>query len=314
MKRKNPDIREVKRLKKLEDAKQNLRWRAAEMVRDGFSYRKAAEILNRSHQFVKIWADRLLVKKRVKGGFIYIFKKGARKLVETLRPGPRPGLSPVCDSIIDLVIPFRKKYPFLGAEKIKVMSGADASAPTVRKALARAGFGPVTKRKGKAYKTFCARCPNEMWQIDYVNLHGDHFLSVIDDHSRKILSADLRETSTTDDVLEILDTAIKTYGTPKIILSDHGTQWYAVRGGDSRFLAFCEERGINHIMAQIRKPTTIGKVERWHGTIRREAGLPADGDLEAKNSVMDRYVAFYNKQRPHYALGLRTPDEVYYKV
>ena len=129
------------------------------------------------------------------------------------------------------------------------MSGADASAPTVRRALARAGFGSVTKRKGKAYKTFCARYPNEMRQIDYVNLHGDYFLSVINDHSRKIMSADLRKTSTTDDVLEILDAAIKIYGTPKIILSDYGTQWYAVRGGDSRFLAFCEERGIKHIMA-----------------------------------------------------------------
>ena len=214
MKKKNPDKREAKRIQKLEDAKQNLRWRAAEMVKNGFSYRKAGKILNRSHQFVKNWVDKLLVKKRVKEDFVYVLRKSARKIVETKRPGPRPGLSPVCDSIVDLVVPFRKKYPFLGAEKIKVMSGAEASAPTVRKALAGAGFGPVTKKKGKAYKTFCARCPNEMWQIDNVNLHGDYFLSVIDDHSRKILSADLRKTSTTDDVLEILDNAMKTYGTP----------------------------------------------------------------------------------------------------
>ena len=314
MTKKNPDKREVKRLKKLEDAKQNLRWRAAEMVRDGFSYRKAAEILNRSHQFVKIWADRLLTEKWVKGRLIRVFKKGARKLVETRRPGPRPGLSPVCDGIMDMVVPYREKYPFLGAEKIKVMSGAEASAPTVRKALAKAGFGPVTKKKGKPYKTFCAPCPNQMWQIDYVNLHGDHFLSVIDDHSRKILSVNLRKTATTDDVLEILAIAIETYGTPKSILSDHGTQWYAVRGGDSRFQAFCEERGIEHIMAQIRKPTTIGKVERWHGTIRRETYLSADGDVETKKTILDKFVDFYNKQRPHYALGLRTPDEIYYKV
>ena len=87
MKRKNPDIREVKRLKKLEDAKQNLRWRAAEMVKDGFSYRKAAEILNRSHQFVKNWVDKLLVKKRVKGGFVYVLRKGAKELVETRKIG-----------------------------------------------------------------------------------------------------------------------------------------------------------------------------------------------------------------------------------
>lgn len=314
MKKKNPDKREVKRLEKLEDAKQNLRLRAAEMVKDGFSYREAGKILGTSHQFVKIWVGRLLEKKRVKRTFVYVFRKGVRKLAATRKPGPRPGSDRVCDKITNLVVPVRKKYPFLGAEKVKVMSGADASAPTVRKALAKAGFGPITKKKGKAYKTFCARCPNEMWQIDYVDIYGDNLLSVIDDHSRKILSVNLRKTATTDDVLEILAIAMETYGKPKSILSDHGTQWYAARGGDARFDKFCEEHGINHIMGQIRKPTTTGKVERWHGTIRREACLPANRDTETKKDILGGFVEFYNTLRPHYALGLRTPDEVYYKA
>lgn len=314
MKKKNPDKREARRIEKLEGDKQNLRWRAAEMVKDGHSYRYTGKTLGRSHQFVKIWAKRLLEKIRVKGIFVYKFRKDARKRVVTRRPGPRPGLDHVCDKIMKIVVPVRKKYPFLGAEKVKVMSGVDVSTPTVRKALAKAGFGPITKKKGKAYKTFCAACPNEMWQIDYVNIHGNHFLSIIDDHSRKIMSINLRETATTDDVLEILDAAMETYGKPKTILSDHGTQWYAVRGGDSRFDKFCEERGIDHIMGQIRKPTTTGKVERWHGTVRREAGIPADGDTETKKEILGAFVEFYNTLRPHYALGLRTPDEVYYKV
>ena len=314
MPRKNPDKREAKRLEKLEVAKQSLRWRAAEMVRNGLSLRKAGEILGMSHQFVKNWVDRLLEKKHVGKRTVYTLNRGARELIVTQRPGPEPGRDHVCDEILAQAVAVRERYPFLGAEKIKVMSGAEASAPTVRKALAKAGYGPVTIKKGKAYKTFCARCPNEMWQIDYVSLDGDNLLSVIDDHSRKILSVNLRETATTDDVLEIIAAAIETYGAPKRILSDHGTQWYATRGGDARFDIFCREHGIEHIMGQINKPTTTGKVERWHGTIRREAGLPADGDIEAKKDALGEFIEFYNTQRPHYALDLRTPDEIYYKA
>jgi hypothetical protein len=63
MPRKNPDKREAKRLEKLEIAKQSLGWRAAEMVKDGLSLRKAGGILGTSHRFVKNWIDRLLEKK-----------------------------------------------------------------------------------------------------------------------------------------------------------------------------------------------------------------------------------------------------------
>ncbi|NLN71513.1 MAG: transposase [Thermoplasmatales archaeon] len=264
MPRKNPDKREAKRLEKLEVAKQSLRWRAAEMVKNGPSLRKAGGILGTSHPFVKNWVDRLFEKKHAGERTVYTFKRGARELIVTRRPGSEPGRDHVCDKILAQAVGVKKKYPFLGVEKIKIMSGAEASAPTVRKALAKAGYGPVTIKKGKAYKTFCAGCPNEMWQIDYVDLNG--------------------------------------------------TQWCATRGGDTRFGSFCEEYGIRHILGVIRKPTTTGEVERWHGTIRREADLPADGDIEAKKDALGGFIEFYNTQRPHYALAFRTPDEICYKA
>ena len=104
-----PDKREARRIEKLEGDKQNLRWRAAEMVKDGHSYRYTGKTLGRSHQFVKIWAKRLLEKIRVKGIFVYKFRKDARKRVVTRRPGPRPGLDHVCDKIMKIVVSVRKK-------------------------------------------------------------------------------------------------------------------------------------------------------------------------------------------------------------
>jgi len=81
MPRKNPDKREAKRLEKLEVAKQSLRWRAAEMVKDGLSLRKAGGILGTSHQFVKNRVDRLLEKKRVGKRTVYTLKRSARNSI-----------------------------------------------------------------------------------------------------------------------------------------------------------------------------------------------------------------------------------------
>jgi len=50
------------------------------------------------------------------------------------------------------------------------------------------------------------------------------------------------------------------------ILTDHGSQFYSVRRGESSFDAYCEAKGINHILGGIGKPTTLGKIERWFRT------------------------------------------------
>ena len=142
-------------------------------------------------------------------------------------------------------------------------------------------------RIGKVYKSFEMEHPNDMWQIDYVELGTDTLtgrkvesLSMIDDHSRFMFSANARISATTDDVLEFLEMAISIYGAPKKILSDHGTQWASNNGGDIRFDEWCKSKGIKHIMGQVRKPTTQGKVERYHGNIRREAYLPEEATVE----------------------------------
>ena len=107
----------------------------------------------------------------------YGFKKGFKSLLASKRPGPRPGATPKCDEIEKAVVKTRKKYGFLGAEKIGRIANVDASAPTVRKTLRRCGFDNITKKKGQARKRFCASFPNEMWQIDYSELEHTYFQS-----------------------------------------------------------------------------------------------------------------------------------------
>ena len=331
MTKRSPDCRTAKKLKKIEDERQAIKVKICQLRIEGHSLRDIGKRFGFSHQRVKDICDVLLevetparhrIFKGPRGGvrkqYIppkYRFKAGFKSLLPTKKRGPAPGNTPVCDRIESVVVAMREKHPQIGAEKIGIMAKAEASAPTVRKALQRRGFPNIKQHKAKPLKRFCKPCSNDMWQIDYVDL-GDntHLLSVIDDHSRKILSKNLRRTMLTDDVLEILEETFEEYGVPRAILSDHGTQWYATRGGDSRFDEFCKTFDIVHLMGGVRKPTTQGKVERWHGNIRTETDIDNIHDFEEKKAALFRYIDFYNSVRPHYALGLQTPDRIYSKT
>ncbi len=218
----------------------------------------------------------------------------------------------------------QKEQPFcgnIGARKIGLMSGVDASAPTVYKALRAAGYGPVRKQKGKHIKRYSRPAGNDQWNIDFVEIGTDvvtgkkvESLSVTDDHSRYTFSSDATIEATTEHVFDVLERLFRRYGTPRRIHSDHGVQWYSTSSGDSRFDRWCEERGIVHTMSPIRTPECNGKVERYHGCLRTEAGLPETGTVEDYQGILGRYRAFYNDRRPHCSLDYRTPAETYDKT
>ena len=287
------------------------------------SLRELGRIFDKSHTWAKDIRDRCLQKKvkRIKGVKFTIYSKRSNylQLLKREKPGPKPGFhSQRVLSEVEGLVKTKREHPVYGAAKINVMAKTSISAPTAHRILKEHGFMPVTVRKGKVYKSFEMDRVNEMWQIDYVELGTDsetgrriESLSILDDKSRRILSANADIHATTDDVIELLLEAFQGYGVPERILSDHGTQWAASNGGDTRFDQFCEAWGIEHIMGRVRKPTTQGKVERWHGTLRREVGLPAEAPLAEYRRIMGEFVRFYNDVRPHWALDLRTPSEVF---
>lgn len=287
-------------------------------------FREIGKRFGKSHTWVADVANLAFKEKKTR-------KKDGKKYTKYIRhsdfmqrlarnkPGPKPRTySQKRKAAKWDILETKAQYPQLGAAKINAIAGFPVSAPTAHSILMEAGFEPVSKHTGKVYKRFEMPYIDDMWQIDYVELGTDKLtgkkvesLSVIDDHSRYIFSANARISATTDDVIEILESIIAVYGCPKAILSDHGTQWAASNGGDTRFDRWCEDHGIVHIMGQVRKPTTQGKVERWHGSMRREAGLPEEATLEQYQRIMTGYVRFYNEVRPHWACDLKTPKQVY---
>jgi hypothetical protein len=114
-------------------------------------------------------------------------------------------------------------------------------------------------------------------------------------------------------VCDALDLAMACHGVPEAILTDNGKVFTARFGpgpGPVRFDRICVNNGITHILTAPRSPTTTGKIERWHKTLRREF---LDGkifeSLEDAQTQLDRWVAHYNHERPHQSIGRMPPIE-----
>ncbi len=90
----------------------------------------------------------------------------------------------------------------------------------------------------------------------------------LDDCSRYVVAINLFKKGTADNIIDLFEGAIEAHGKPKQVITDPGSQYWSVRVGTSAFTSFCKERGIQHIRGGIGKPTTLGKIERFHRTFR----------------------------------------------
>ena len=131
--------------------------------------------------------------------------------------------------------------------------------------------------------------------------------AVMDGFSRKLLELKVyRGTPGTDDMVRLGRSAVKSLGTPRLLITDHGTVFA------DRFTAIIENQGITIVKGKVRQPSFNGKIERLLGTIRvwlRIALLPIS--VRPLQRRLDNYAAWFNEHRLHAALGGCTPDEAW---
>ena len=208
----------------------------------------------------------------------------------------------ISPEIIKKVIELRLTYG-IGCEKIALELGISPS--TVNKILKKAGLNKSRKKKPVRIKHYERKHANSLWQLDFSQIYKDLWiLLVIDDHSRFIVGFKLMKTPNVNETLDLLQECFGKYGVPKQILTDHGTQFYAVRGGVSTFTMFCIEHYIKHILASVKHPQTCGKVERKLGILKEvleRYGVPEkrldDREIE---KIIDDYVEYHNYSRLHF--------------
>jgi transposase InsO family protein len=226
------------------------------------------------------------------------------------------------------IVEIRRAHPAWGADRIgyqlqQVGIGPAPGRTSIYRALTRNGLVVPGQRKRRRadYRRWERARPMELWQMDVVG--GFHLadgtelkaVSGIDDSSRFGVSAMLVRRATAGPVCEALLAALRRHGIPEQILTDNGKVFTGRFGpaGSSAEVLFdrvCAENGIRHLLTAPRSPTTTGKVERWHKTIRTEFLVEHDhqhATIAELQAVLDAWVSYYNTERPHQALGMRPP-------
>ncbi|MEZ0228964.1 MAG: transposase, partial [Planctomycetota bacterium] len=139
-----------------------------------------------------------------------------------------------------------------------------------------------------------------------------YLVAFMDDHSRFVVGYGLHASQSTALTLEVLRAAIAGYGRPEEILTDNGTQYVTWRG-KSAFTKELEKRGIKQIVAAPRHPQTLGKIERFWGTLWRECLETAVfRDLGDARKRIGHFIDHYNFQRPHSSLDGLVPADRFF--
>lgn len=224
------------------------------------------------------------------------------------------------------IVEMRRAHPGWGPRTILVWLAREGVDPlpgrtSVERCLIRHGLvtPQARRRKRSDYKRWERSRAMELWQMDIVGgvriVDGSEakIVSGIDDHSRFVISARVVARATARPVCDALELAMRSHGVPSQILTDNGKVFTARFGpgpGPVLFDRICTDNGIGHILTAPRSPTTTGKVERWHKTLRREFldGMVFDSIDEAQ-AQLDAWVQHYNHQRPHQSLGGVPPIE-----
>src|SRR5690349_15748028 len=189
------------------------------------------------------------------------------------------------------------------------------------RALVRHGLvEPGTRRRRKdTYRRWEREAAMALWQIDIM---GGAFMADgteakivtgVDDHSRYCVICQVVLRATGRAVCLAFAAALAGFGVPEEVLTDNGKQFTDRfgKGGEVLFDRICRDNGIIHRLTAPRHPTTTGKIERFHKTLRRELlddAVPFT-DLAAAQAALDGWVSEYNTTRPHQSLSMASPAE-----
>lgn len=217
------------------------------------------------------------------------------------------------------IVALRRAHPGWGPRTILNRLRRELEEPPSRSAIYRAlvrhGLIEPKKRRRRRedYRRWERSRSMELWQMDVMGevfLRDSTKLSVvtgIDDHSRFCVCAHLVVRATAKPVCDALVDALRTHGIPEQILTDNGkvfTGKLAPKPATVLFDRICHDNGIKHILTAPYSPTTTGKVERLHKTMRKEFFSVNNFDtLEQAQAALDDWVIEYNTNREHQAIG-----------
>jgi transposase InsO family protein len=285
------------------------------VIADGLSVKQVAEKVGVSRQSLHTWLARYEA-------------EGLEGLADRSRR-PRSCPHQMSAEVEALVLELRRVHRYWGPRRIGhelarralVPAGLMPSESAIYRCLVRAGLvEPLPRhRRAERFKRWERAAPMQLWQMDVVGgfllADGTHAkaLTGIDDHSRFCVSARLMSAERTRAVCDALAAALRAYGCPEQILTDNGkvfTGRFNHPPVEVLFDRICRENGVEHLLTAPRSPTTTGKIERFHRTMRLEFDTRrVFASLRAAQAALDEWVAEYNNARPHQSLDGATPAQ-----
>jgi transposase InsO family protein len=223
------------------------------------------------------------------------------------------------------VLLMKHQHPDWGVERISSLLARGPALPAspgaVLRVLTEAGYvtedRPTVPHQDKI-RSFERATSNQLWQTDLFTFilkrqnQRVYLVAFLDDHSRFIVSYGLHASQSAALVLEIFRAGIASYGTPQEVLTDNGTQYVTWRG-TSQFHHECDKRGVKQIVATPRHPETLGKIERFWGTLWRECLETAVfTDLTEARTRIGHFIDHYNFQRVHSGIDGLVPADRFF--
>ena len=227
-----------------------------------------------------------------------------------------------------LIVQAKKEKPSWGARKIRerlkrrypnIKLPANS---TIHAVLDRNGLVNVRKKrryKAEGTELSYTNLPNELWCADYKGefLMGNKIycypLTITDFSSRYLLSCEALESTKEPYAFTVFERAFKEYGLPTAIRTDNGNPFSNVQAmfGLSRLSVWWLRLGIRIERTAPGCPQQNGRHERMHRTLKQEATKPAGDNLLQQQEKFDNFINEYNYDRPHEALDMKYPGEVY---
>jgi len=255
--------------------------------------------------------------------------EGVEALAERSRaPKHVPHKTP--PEVAELVMEARRAHPGWGPKKLKEvletrLQCSLPSSSTIGTILVRAGLVEPRRRRPRSSSPGSQSAhlshalePNDLWCIDYKGQFrlGDQSLcyplTMTDQVSRYILACDGMAAISDSAAQDASQEVFREHGLPRAMHSDNGPPFASVGlAGLTCLSVYWLRLGIRLERSRPAHPQDNGRHERMHRTLKQETTRPARQNLLQQQERFDQFVEEFNQERPHEALDMKRPADVY---
>jgi len=259
------------------------------------------------------------------------FESGGPQALRELSRRPHQTLNATDGELVLQIIEARHAHPRWGPKKLRavLMRKGVSDVPTVRtiaRILLRAGEPLVRPRRHRNASVAIvplspspAQHANELWTVDFKGWWRTRDgkrcepLTVRDGYSRFVLCAKMLATTRRKPVQDAFERLFQQYGLPEAIQMDNGPPFASTRarGGLTVLSAWWVSLGIRLVRSRPGCPQDNGAHERMHEDIAFDLQLSPADDLETQQRMLDAWVEEFNHVRPHEAIAMKVPADVY---